>query len=79
MSYPDLLKRFLSYVKVNTRSDASSHSTPSTQSQVDFALTILKPEMEKIGLQDVHPMVILSAPCQQILNVFRIKLALFHI
>ncbi|MDG3142177.1 peptidase T [Streptococcus suis] len=54
MSYPDLLKRFLSYVKVNTRSDASSHSTPSTQSQVDFALTILKPEMEKIGLQDVH-------------------------
>ncbi|CAM4165240.1 peptidase T [Streptococcus penaeicida] len=49
-----LLERFLKYVKVNTRSDAASETTPSTQSQVDFALNILKPEMEAIGLQDVH-------------------------
>ena len=27
---------------------------PSTQSQVDFALNVLKPEMEAVGLQDVH-------------------------
>ncbi|MEQ9811054.1 peptidase T [Streptococcus jiangjianxini] len=54
MSYPNLLERFLTYVKINTRSDESSQSTPSTQSQVDFALTVLKPEMEKIGLQNVH-------------------------
>ncbi|WP_317336278.1 peptidase T, partial [Streptococcus orisratti] len=34
-----------------------SNTTPTTQSQVDFALNILKPEMEKIGLQDVHYLV----------------------
>lgn len=54
MSYSNLLDRFLTYVKFNTRSDETSQTKPSTQSQVDFALTILKPEMEKIGLQDVH-------------------------
>lgn len=54
MLYPNLLDRFLTYVKVNTRSNPSSQSTPSTQSQVDFALTILKPEMEAIGLENVH-------------------------
>lgn len=54
MTYDNLLQRFLTYVKENTRSDASSLTTPSTQSQVDFALTILKPEMEAIGLTDVH-------------------------
>lgn len=54
MAYSNLLDRFLTYVKFNTRSDETSQTTPSTQSQVDFALTILKPEMEKIGLQDVH-------------------------
>lgn len=54
MSYENLLDRFLRYVKVNTRSNPNSTTTPSTQSQVDFALTVLKPEMEAIGLQDVH-------------------------
>ncbi|AXJ12691.1 peptidase T [Streptococcus pluranimalium] len=54
MAYSNLLDRFLTYVKFNTRSDETSQTTPSTQSQIDFALTILKPEMEKIGLQDVH-------------------------
>ncbi|WP_438477976.1 peptidase T [Streptococcus pluranimalium] len=54
MSNKQLLERFLTYVSFNTRSDHTSTTTPSTQSQVDFALTILKPEMEKIGLQDVH-------------------------
>lgn len=54
MSYENLLNRFLTYVKVNTRSNPESTTTPSTQTQVDFALNVLKPEMEAVGLQDVH-------------------------
>lgn len=54
MSYENLLNRFLTYVKINTRSNPDSTTTPSTQTQVDFALNVLKPEMESIGLQDVH-------------------------
>ena len=54
MSYENLLKRFLTYVKVNTRTNPNSTTVPSTQSQVDFALNVLKPEMEAVGLQDVH-------------------------
>lgn len=54
MSYEKLLNRFLSYVRVNTRSNPDSTTTPSTQTQVDFALNVLKPEMEAVGLQDVH-------------------------
>ncbi|MBM7641725.1 peptidase T [Streptococcus loxodontisalivarius] len=54
MTYQNLLNRFLTYVKVNTRSDETSTTTPTTQSQVDFALNILKPEMEAVGLTDIH-------------------------
>lgn len=54
MSYDNLLERFLTYVKVNTRSNPESSSTPTTQSQVGFALNILQPEMESIGLTDIH-------------------------
>lgn len=54
MSYENLLNRFLTYVKINTRSNQDSTTTPSTQTQVDFALNVLKPEMESVGLQDVH-------------------------
>lgn len=54
MSYENLLNRFLTYVKINTRSNPDSTTTPSTQAQVDFALNVLKPEMESVGLQDVH-------------------------
>lgn len=54
MSYPNLLDRFLVYVKENTRSNPESTTTPSSQNQVDFALKTLKPEMERIGLVDVH-------------------------
>ena len=36
MKYQNLLDRFITYVKVNTRSDENSTTTPSTQSQVDF-------------------------------------------
>ena len=51
MTYPNLLDRFLTYVKVNTRSDEHSTTTPSTQSQVDFATNVLIPEMKRVGLQ----------------------------
>lgn len=54
MTYETLLERFLNYVKINTRSNPASTTTPSTKSQADFALTVLKSEMEAIGLQDIH-------------------------
>ena len=41
MKYANLLDRFITYVKVNTRSDENSTTTPSTQSQVDFATKVL--------------------------------------
>ena len=54
MKYQNLLDRFITYVKVNTRSDENSTTTPSTQSQVDFATNILIPEMKRVGLQNVY-------------------------
>lgn len=54
MKYPTLLERFLTYVKVNTRSDETSTTTPSTPSQVEFAKNVLLPEMERVGLQKVY-------------------------
>ena len=54
MAYDLLLERFLRYVKINTRSDENTTRTPTTQSQVDFALNILKPELEELGLSNIH-------------------------
>ncbi|KXT78031.1 Tripeptide aminopeptidase [Streptococcus sp. DD11] len=54
MKYPNLLDRFLTYVKINTRSDETSTATPSTQSQADFANEVLIPEMKRVGLQNVY-------------------------
>jgi tripeptide aminopeptidase len=50
--YENLLPRFLRYVKTETRSDAKSTTTPSTQTQVAFAQT-LKKELEDLGMSDV--------------------------
>lgn len=50
--YENLLPRFLRYVKTETRSDASSQTTPSTQTQVDFAQE-LKKELIDLGMKDV--------------------------
>lgn len=52
--YPNLLERFLTYVKINTRSDSRSKTTPTTESQKLFNLNVLKPEMKRIGLTDIH-------------------------
>lgn len=48
-----LLERFITYVKLNTRSDATSLTIPTTYSQVEFAL-LLKEELEKIGLANIR-------------------------
>ncbi|KAF1298680.1 peptidase T [Enterococcus sp. JM4C] len=50
--YENLLPRFLRYVKTETRSDATSKTTPSTPTQVAFA-QVLKKELEELGLSDV--------------------------
>ena len=54
MAYDLLLEHFLRYAKINTRSDENATRTPTTQSQVDFALNILKPELEELGLSNIH-------------------------
>lgn len=51
--YENLLPRFLNYVKTETRSDATSTTTPSTETQVAFAKELQK-ELEELGLSDVH-------------------------
>ena len=53
MPYDNLLDRFISYAKVNTRSDPHSGTTPSSKSQVEFAQR-LGDEMRCIGVHDVH-------------------------
>jgi len=47
-----LLNRFLSYVKIDTQSDPSSNTTPSTQNQWDLANKLVA-ELKEIGLSDV--------------------------
>ena len=53
MKYPDILERFLSYVKIDTQSSDTSETFPSTAKQKDLAAR-LKPEMEALGLKDVQ-------------------------
>ncbi len=48
----NLKQRFIRYAKINTRSDASSSTIPSTPEQVEFA-KMLKMELEEIGLSEV--------------------------
>lgn len=50
--YENLLPRFLRYVKTETRSNPQSQTTPSTETQIEFALQ-LKQELEELGMQDV--------------------------
>ncbi|MHC5267674.1 peptidase T [Enterococcus sp. LJL98] len=50
--YENLLPRFLRYVKIETQSDPTSTTIPSTESQIEFAL-ILKEELEALGMSDV--------------------------
>lgn len=45
-------ERFLKYISVDTTSDPSSTTFPSTKSQLDFAASLVK-EMKEMGLMDV--------------------------
>lgn len=49
----DVVERFLRYVKIDTQSDESSKTFPSTMKQFDL-LNLLKKELEEIGLEEVH-------------------------
>lgn len=51
--YENLLPRFLRYVKTETRSDASSTTTPSTETQVAFGKELMK-ELAEIGMTDIR-------------------------
>ncbi|EDP68286.1 peptidase T [Carnobacterium sp. AT7] len=48
-----LLKRFVKYAKVNTRSDMNSQTVPTTYAQVEFALKLAE-ELKEIGLEEVE-------------------------
>ncbi|MDN4754864.1 peptidase T [Porphyromonadaceae bacterium W3.11] len=47
-----VVERFLRYIAIDTKSDESSTTTPSTKIQWDLA-NLLKEEMEEMGLQDI--------------------------
>ena len=47
-----LKDRFLRYVRIDTQSDPESTTYPSTPAQLAF-LSMLKKELEEIGLSDV--------------------------
>lgn len=51
MSY-DLLEKFLEYVRLNTRSDASSTTVPTTEGQVAFAKVLVN-ELEAMSLEEI--------------------------
>lgn len=54
MEYPNLLPRFLKYVKVNSRSDEHSDRFPSTKRQEDFQKEVVMKDLEDLGLSDIH-------------------------
>lgn len=51
--YENLVDRFVKYAKINTRSDETSQTVPSTKAQVDFAKILMK-DLEEIGLSEVE-------------------------
>ena len=52
ISKEQIIKRFVSYVTIDTESDPTSSSTPSTKKQWDLANKLVE-ELKTIGLQDV--------------------------
>ncbi|GAP02156.1 peptidase T [Fructobacillus pseudoficulneus] len=53
--YPQLVSRFLRYVKVDTRSDEDSQTVPSSPKEVQF-LKDLAVELKEVGLENVRTM-----------------------
>lgn len=54
-NYPELLQRFLSYVAIDTQSDETSTTVPSSLKEVAF-LDNLSQELKQIGLENVRTM-----------------------
>ncbi|HIC31351.1 MAG TPA: peptidase T [Flavobacteriaceae bacterium] len=52
ISKEDIIKRFVSYVTVDTESDPNSDTTPSTEKQWNLANALVQ-ELQNIGMQDV--------------------------
>lgn len=52
ISKEDIIKRFISYAKIDTESDPNSDTTPSTKKQWDLANKLAE-ELKTIGMQDV--------------------------
>tara|TARA_R110000850_G_scaffold214968_3_gene340733 strand:+ start:878 stop:2200 length:1323 start_codon:yes stop_codon:yes gene_type:complete len=52
ISKEHIIKRFVSYVTVDTESDPNSNTTPSTEKQWDLANALVE-ELKAIGMQDV--------------------------
>ena len=52
MNKDHIIKRFISYVTIDTESDPNSETTPSTKKQWDLAKKLAE-ELEMIGMQDV--------------------------
>ena len=52
ISKEDIIKRFVSYVTVDTESDPNSDTTPSTKKQWDLANALVQ-ELQNIGMQEV--------------------------
>jgi len=60
----DILERFFRYIKIDTKSDESSESFPSTKKQFDL-LNLLKAELTAMGLKaeiDEHGYVMATLP-----------------
>ena len=51
--YKNLVDRFIKYVKIDTRSDETIISIPSTQTQVEFAKVLMK-DLKEIGLDEIE-------------------------
>jgi len=49
----DVLERFLRYVAVDTQSDPTSTTYPSTETQLDLSRLLVE-ELRQIGLDDVE-------------------------
>ena len=54
MEYPNLLPRFLKYVKVNSRSDEHSDRFPSTEREENFQKNVIMKDLEELSLSDIH-------------------------
>ncbi len=53
MNKPDVIEKFLRYVKIDTQSDAETGTSPSTAKQHDLAKLLFE-ELTKIGASDVY-------------------------